>query len=124
MYFKDFRTVWKQLIMRINILLGGTDATLPTSEELEVMINYAQNNWHNLSLSDIELAVNANISRKTNEYIQFFGKVSVNYLQSCISGYQDVKQKAILEFQRKQLPKAPEVMDEPDHVINLRLFEG
>ena len=125
MYVKDLRTKWKQLVAKINILLGGTDQTLPTTEELEVMINYAQDNWYNFGLSDIELAVNANISRKTEEYVEYYGKVSVGYLQSCISNYHDVKRKAILEYKRREESEKTRTHEkEPDEVVNFKLWDG
>ena len=124
LYVKDIRTAWKQLIAKINILLGGTDQTLPTTEELEIMIKFALDNWYGLSLSDIELSVNANISRKTEEFIQFYGKVSVSYLQSCISNYQDVRRKAILDHNRRQESEKPRAIQEPEYITNAKLYDG
>lgn len=125
MYAKDLRTQWKQLVSKINILLGGNELNMPTFEELDVMINYALDNWYNLSLNEIELAVQANISRKTHEFVQFYGKISVSYLQACISNYHEVKRKAILEAKRKEESlKTRTHNTEPDEVVNYKLWEG
>lgn len=125
MYVKDLRTQWKQLIARINILLGGTDSTLPTHDELDVMINFALDNWYKLSLTEIELAVNANISRKTEDYVQFYGKVSISYLQSCIANYHEVKRKAMLEAKRREESEKTRTHNtEPDEVVNFKLWDG
>lgn len=125
MYVKDLRTQWKQMVAKMNILLGGNEQNMPTFDELDVMINYALDNWYGLTIPEIELAVQANISRKTEEFVQFFGKISVNYLQSCISNYQETKRKAILEAKRREESLKTRTHNiEPDEVVNYKLWEG
>lgn len=125
LYEKDLRTRFKQLISKINILLGGSIDNLPAGEEMEVILNYALDNWYKLSINEIELAVNANISRKTEEFVQFYGKVSVAYIQSCITNYQFVKQRAILDHNRKKASETPKTFnDTPDYIINEKLYDG
>ena len=124
-YVKDIRTAWKQLIAKLNILLGGTDQTLPTTEELELMINFAHDHWFKMSLTEIELAVTANISHKTEEHVKFFGKISVSYLQSCITNYEAVRRKAVLDHRRREEAMKPRRHpDEPDHITNAKLWAG
>ena len=124
-YVKDIRTAWKQMIAKLNILLGGTDQTLPTTEELELMINFAHDHWFKMSLTEIELAVTANISHKTDEVVKFFGKISVSYLQSCITNYEAVRRKAILDAKRREEAMKPRTHpEEPDHIRNAKLWAG
>lgn len=124
LYEKDLRTKFKQLFAKINILLGGNIETLPKDEEMEVMLNYALDNWSGMTLTEIEMAVNANISRKTADFVQYFGKISVSYLQSCIVNYQEVKRKAILDEKRRQDSERPKTLNEPDYIVNSKLYDG
>jgi hypothetical protein len=125
LYESDLRTKFKQLVSKINILLGGTVENLPVGEEMEVMLNYALDNWYKLSINEIELAVHANLNRKTGEFVQFFGKISVAYIQSCIVNYQEVKQRAILEERRKKASQTFTALpDTPDYIINEKLYDG
>lgn len=125
MYVKDIRSEWKKLLAKINILLGGTTENLPSNEELEVMLNYALDNWYKYTLQEIELAVNANISHKTEEHIKFFGKISVSYLQSCITNYETVRRKAILDHKRREEAMKPRTNPkEPDYIRNAKLWAG
>lgn len=125
MYVKDIRSEWKKLLAKLNILLGGSNENLPSNEELEVMLNYALDNWYKLTLQEIELAVVANISHKTDEVVKFFGKISVSYLQSCITNYETVRRKAILDHKRREEAMKPRTHpEEPDHVRNAKLWAG
>lgn len=125
MYVKDIRSEWKKLLAKLNILLGGANENLPSNEELEVMLNYALDNWFKLTLQEIELAVVANISHKTEEVVKFFGKISVSYLQSCITNYETVRRKAILDHKRREEAMKPRTHpEEPDHVRNAKLWAG
>lgn len=124
-YLKDIRTEWKKLLAKLNILLGGSNENLPSNEELEVMINYAMDNWFKLTLKEIELSVTANISHKTDEHVKFFGKISVSYIQSCITNYETVRRKAILDAKRREEAMKPHRQkDEPDHITNGKLWAG
>ena len=125
MYVKDIRSEWKKLLAKLNILLGGSNENLPSNEELEVMLNYALDNWYKLTLQEIELAVVANISHKTDEVVKFFGKISVSYLQSCITNYETVRRKAILDHKRREEAMKPRTHpEEPDHIRNAKLWAG
>ena len=125
MYVKDIRYEWKKLLAKLNILLGGSNENLPSNEELEVMLNYALDNWYKLTLQEIELAVVANISHKTDELVKFFGKISVSYLQSCITNYEAVRRKAILDHKRREEAMKPRTHpEEPDHIRNAKLWAG
>ncbi len=125
MYVKDIRYEWKKLLAKLNILLGGSNENLPSNEELEVMLNYALDNWYKLTLQEIELAVVANISHKTDEVVKFFGKISVSYLQSCITNYETVRRKAILDHKRREEAMKPRTHpEEPDHIRNAKLWAG
>lgn len=125
MYVKDIRYEWKKLLAKLNILLGGSNENLPSNEELEVMLNYALDNWYKLTLQEIELAVVANISHKTDEVVKFFGKISVSYLQSCITNYETVRRKAILDHKRMEEAMKPRTHpEEPDHIRNAKLWAG
>ena len=125
MYVKDIRSEWKKLLAKLNILLGGSNENLPSNEELGVMLNYALDNWYKLTLQEIELAVVANISHKTDEVVKFFGKISVSYLQSCITNYETVRRKAILDHKRREEAMKPRTHpEEPDHVRNAKLWAG
>lgn len=125
MYVKDIRSEWKKLLAKLNILLGGSNENLPSNEELEVMLNYALDNWYKLTLQEIELAVVANISHKTDEVVKFFGKISVSYLQSCITNYETVRRKAILDHKRREEAMKPRTPpEEPDHIRNAKLWAG
>ena len=125
MYVKDIRYEWKKLLAKLNILLGGSNENLPSNEELEVMLNYALDNWYKLTLQEIELAVVANISHKTDEVVKFFGKISVSYLQSCITNYEAVRRKAILDHKRREEAMKPRTHpEEPDHIRNAKLWAG
>lgn len=125
MYVKDIRSEWKKLLAKLNILLGGSNENLPSNEELEVMLNYALDNWYKLTLQEIELAVVANISHKTEEHVKFFGKISVSYLQSCITNYEAVRRKAVLDHKRREEAMKPRTHpEEPDHIRNAKLWAG
>ena len=124
LYETDLRSKFKQLFAKINIILGGSVESLPKDAEIEVLLNYALDHWSAMTIPEIEMAVNANISRKTADFIPFYGKISAAYIQACIAAYNEIKRKSILEQKRRQESERPNTQHDPDYIVNSKLYDG
>lgn len=98
---------------------------MPTAEEIEVMLNYAQDNWYKSTLEEIELAVVTNLNHENETYVEAYGKLSIKYLNDCLFAYKETKRKAILDHRRREEAMKPRThQKEPDHITNAKLWAG
>lgn len=124
-YHKNLRQSLTALLAKLKVLLGLSADMMPTPEEIEVMLNYAQDHWYNNTLEEIELAVVTNINHQNETYVEAYGKLSIKYLTDCLFAYKETKRKAILDAKRREEAMKPRRHpDEPDHITNGKLWAG
>ena len=68
MYVKDLRKQFTSLLAKLKVLMGLSSEMMPTGEEIEVMLNYAIDNWYNQTIEEIELAVICNMNHENATY--------------------------------------------------------
>lgn len=123
-YVKNIRQEFGQLLAKIKILLGVSSDMMPTSEEIEIMLNFALDNWHSYSLKEIELAVVTNINHQNHNHVECFGKISVKYLNDCLHEYRETKRRTMLELKRRADSERPRTLQQPDYIVNAKLYDG
>ena len=124
LYETDLRNKMKLMISKCHILLGAPVDSLPSTEELEVMLNYALDNWARLTLAEIELAVEYNINQETGEFVPFYGKLSVAYISSCIRNFFDIKRRVVKTHEFNKQAMRSNTQNDPDYIVNSKLYDG
>ena len=71
MYVKDLRKQFTALLAKLKVVLGLSSEMMPTGEEIEVMLNYALDNWYNQTIEEIELAVICNMNHENETYVNW-----------------------------------------------------
>ena len=125
MYVKDLRKQFTALLAKLKVVLGLSSEMMPTGEEIEVMLNYALDNWYNQTIEEIELAVICNMNHENETYVDCYGKLSIKFLTDCLYHYRETKRKAILDHKRREESMKSRTHDvEPDEVVNFKLWDG
>ena len=124
-YVKNIRQQFTALLAKFKVMLGLSADMMPTSEEIEVMLNYAQDHWFKVTLEEVELAVITNINHENETYVEAYGKLSIKYINDCLFSYKETKRKAILEYKRREESVRTHTHDrEPDEIVNFKLWDG
>ena len=125
MYVKDLRKQLTALLAKLKVLMGLSSEMMPTGEEIEVMLNYALDNWYNQTIEEIELAVICNMKHENETYVDCYGKLSIKFLTDCLYHYRETKRKAILDHKRREESMKSRTHDvEPGEVVNFKLWDG
>ena len=124
-YIENLRQQFTALLAKFKVMLGLSADMMPTSEEIEVMLNYAQDHWFKSTLEEVELAVVTNLNHENETYVEAYGKLSIKYINDCLFAYKETKRKAILDHKRREEAMKPRTHpEEPDHIRNAKLWAG